>query len=114
MRALLREGLEAGAIGYSTGLIYEPGRHADTDELVALASEMADVGGLYATHMRDEGEGLLDSVTETIAIGERAGVPVQVSHHKAATREAWGRVNQSLRLMEEARARGIIPRRFGR
>jgi N-acyl-D-amino-acid deacylase len=107
MREILREGLEAGAVGYSTGLIYEPGRHARTDELVTLAAEMTDVGGLYATHMRDEGAGLLDSVAETIEIGERAGVAVQVSHHKASTRDAWGLVNQSLRLMEEARARGL-------
>jgi dihydroorotase/N-acyl-D-amino-acid deacylase len=107
MRAGVREGLEAGCFGLSTGLIYEPGRHATTDEIVALAAEMAGRGGLYATHMRDEGTGLLASVAEAIEIGERAGVPVQISHHKASGREAWGLVGRSLRLIEEARNRGV-------
>jgi N-acyl-D-amino-acid deacylase len=107
MRELVREGLDAGAVGYSSGLIYEPGRHADTDELVALAEELADAGGLYATHMRDEGQGLLEAVAEAISIGERAGVPVQISHHKAAGKPAWGLVRHSLRLLEDARERGV-------
>jgi N-acyl-D-amino-acid deacylase len=107
MQALLAEGIEAGCVGLSTGLIYEPGRHAATEEIVELARVMAGSGALYATHMRDEGAGLLDSVRETLAIGERAGVPVQVSHHKAAGREAWGLVRESLTLLEEARARGM-------
>jgi N-acyl-D-aspartate/D-glutamate deacylase len=107
MRALLREGLEAGALGYSSGLIYEPGRHAVTAELVALARELAPFGGLYATHMRDESTRLLDSVRETIEIGERAGVSVQISHHKASGRDAWGLVRESILLIDEARARGV-------
>jgi N-acyl-D-aspartate/D-glutamate deacylase len=107
MKADVREGLEAGALGFSTGLVYEPGRHADTSEIVALAAEMRDTGALYATHMRNEGPRLLDSVREAIEIGERAGLPVQISHHKAAGREAWGLVRESLQLIEEARARGL-------
>jgi N-acyl-D-amino-acid deacylase len=107
MRAIVREGVDAGCVGFSTGLIYEPGKHAQTGEIVALAHEFAAAGGLYATHMRDEGAGLLDSVRESIAIGERAGVPVQISHHKASGRENWGRVRESLRLIEDARARGL-------
>jgi len=107
MRGIVREGLEDGCFGLSTGLIYEPGRHASTDEIVALALELAGSGALYATHMRNEGTGLLDSVQEAIEIGERAGVPVQISHHKAAGREAWGLVRESLRLIEQARARGL-------
>jgi N-acyl-D-aspartate/D-glutamate deacylase len=107
MKADVREGLEAGALGFSTGLVYEPGRHADTSEIVALAAEMRDTGSLYATHMRNEGPRLLDSVREGIEIGERAGLPVQSSHHKAAGREAWGLVRESLQLIEEARARGL-------
>lgn len=107
MMAGLHEGMEAGALGLSTGLVYEPGRHADTDEIVCLASEMRGTRALYATHMRNEGARLLDSVREAIAIGERAGVPVQISHHKAAGREAWGLVRDSLRLLEEARGRGL-------
>jgi N-acyl-D-amino-acid deacylase len=103
----LAQGLDAGCVGYSTGLIYEPGRYAQTDELVALAEVMAGIGGLYASHMRNEGIGLLDAVAETIAIGERAGVSVQISHHKASSREAWGLVRQSLALIDDARARGV-------
>ncbi|MDJ0867177.1 MAG: D-aminoacylase [Myxococcota bacterium] len=107
MQAGVREALEAGALGLSTGLIYEPGRHADTDEIVALASELSGSGALYTTHMRDEASRLLEAVREAIEIGERAGVPVQISHHKAAGRENWGRVTESLRLIEQARARGL-------
>lgn len=107
MRAIVREGVDAGCVGLSTGLIYEPGRHAKLDEIAALAAEFAGTGGLYATHMRDEGSGLLDSVRESIAIGEHAGVPVQISHHKASGRENWGRVGASLELIDAARARGL-------
>ena len=106
MRAWLREGLEAGAVGLSTGLIYEPGRYAGTEEIVALAREVGETGGLYASHMRNEAGALLDAVRETIHIGEAAGIPVQISHHKASGRENWGKVRDSLRLIEEARARG--------
>ena len=107
MRGLVREGVEAGCFGFSTGLLYEPGRHARSDEIAALAAEFAGRGGLYATHLRDEGAGLLDSVREAIGIGEQAGVPVQISHHKAAGRAAWGLVRESLALIEAARARGV-------
>ncbi len=107
MGADLDEGLEAGALGLSSGLVYEPGRHATTAELVTLSSRMQGTGALYATHMRDEGGGLLDSVAEAIEIGERAGVPVQISHHKASGRRNWGRVRESLGLIETARARGV-------
>ncbi len=107
MRAIVREGLEAGAVGMSTGLIYEPGRYARTPELVELAREAANMGGLYASHMRDEEAHLLESVREAIKIGEEAGVPVQISHHKASGRENWGRVRESLKMIEDARARGL-------
>ena len=107
MKALLHEGLEAGAVGLSTGLIYEPGRHAKTDEIVELAAEMAGTGALYATHMRNEGARLLDSIDEAVEIGERAGGPVQISHHKASGRENWGLVTKSLARIAEAQARGV-------
>jgi N-acyl-D-aspartate/D-glutamate deacylase len=107
MRRWVREGVEAGAVGLSTGLIYEPGRYAATAEIVDLAREMGRDGGLYATHMRNEAAGLLDAVGEAIRIGEEAGVAVQISHHKASGRENWGRVRDSLRLIEQARARGL-------
>lgn len=108
MRGWVREGVEAGAVGLSTGLIYEPGRYAATDEIVALARELGGpASGLYATHMRNEADALLDAVREAIRVGEEARVPVQISHHKAGGRRNWGRVRDSLRLIEEARARGI-------
>ncbi len=106
MKEIVTEGLEAGCVGLSSGLIYDPGRHARTDELVELASLMRGTGALYATHMRDEGVGLLSSVAEAIEIGERAGVPVQISHHKASGERAWGLVAQSLKLIEDAQAKG--------
>ncbi len=99
--------LDAGCVGYSTGLIYEPGRYSKTDELVALAATMSKTGGLYASHMRNEAERLVDSVHETIRIGEDGGVPVQISHHKASGRSAWGLVKDSLAIIDEARARGV-------
>jgi len=107
MKDIVAEGVEAGAVGLSSGLIYDPGRFARTQELVELASLMHGTGALYATHMRDEGKGLLESVSEAIAIGEQAGVPVQISHHKASGRDAWGLVTQSLKLIENAQARGL-------
>lgn len=106
MKAILAEGLDAGALGLSTGLVYDPGRFASTDEIVELAALMRGAGALYATHMRDESTGLLDSVREAIGIGRRAGVPVQISHHKASGRSAWGLVRQSLQLIEEAQRLG--------
>lgn len=107
MKDMVHEGLDAGAVGFSTGLVYEPGRYAAADEIVALAAEMNGTGALYATHMRDEGLGLLDSVREAIEIGRRAGVPVQISHHKASGRTAWGLVRQSLALIEQAQGEGL-------
>jgi len=107
MRAWVREGVEAGAVGLSTGLIYEPGRYARTEEIITLTRELGAGGGLYATHMRDEAGGLLDSVREAIRIGEEGGVPVQISHHKASGQSNWGKVRGSLRLIEAARTRGL-------
>jgi N-acyl-D-aspartate/D-glutamate deacylase len=99
--------VDAGCVGFSTGLIYEPGRYAATEELVALAQGVAGTGALYASHMRNEGNYLLESVRETIRIGEEGGVPVQISHHKASSRSAWGLVNDSLAIIDRARARGV-------
>ena len=82
--------LEAGCIGLSTGLAYPPAFEAPTDEVVTLANRLGAHGGIYATHMRDEGTGVLDSVRETLEIGQRAGVPVVISHHKCNGRESWG------------------------
>ncbi|MGA8567585.1 MAG: amidohydrolase family protein, partial [Candidatus Binataceae bacterium] len=107
MRDLVREGLDAGAVGLSTGLIYEPGRHCATEEVIELARDVAAAGGVYATHMRNEASGLLDAVREAIRIGRESGVRVQISHHKAAGKRNWGRVRESIKLIEEARAEGL-------
>lgn len=107
MRALVAEAMREGALGLSTGLAYVPGTYAPTDEVVALAEVARQHGGLYISHMRDEGGGVLESVKETIAIGERARIPVQISHHKVGGRRQFGQSVQSLALMAEARARGV-------
>jgi N-acyl-D-amino-acid deacylase len=106
MKELLEEALDAGVVGISSGLIYDPGRYAATDELVELVSVMRDTGALYVTHMRDEGLGLVESVAEAIDIGARGGVGVQISHHKASGRESWGLVKDSLTLIDAAQLRG--------
>jgi N-acyl-D-amino-acid deacylase len=107
MRAYVAEGMAAGAVGFSTGLIYRPGAYAETGELIELAKVVTRYGGIYASHIRDEGARLLEAVQEAIRIGEEAGVPVQISHHKAAGRDNWGRTEQSLALIDGARARGL-------
>lgn len=107
MQDLLDEGMRAGAIGLSTGLIYPPGSYARTAELVELAKVSARHGGIYTSHIRDEGPRLLDAVREAISIGEQAGCPVQLSHHKAAGQANWGATERSLGVIDEARARGL-------
>jgi len=107
MKALVARGMEDGALGLSTGLAYVPGTYAATDEVVALAKVAAGYGGIYISHMRDEGAGVLASVRETIRIGEEAGIPVQLTHHKVGGHAQWGQSEESIRLMREARGRGV-------
>ena len=107
MRRLVRESMEAGAFGISTGLIYAPSGFAQTDELIELARMAGESGGLYASHIRNESTGLLGAVGEAIEIGRGAGVPVQIAHHKASGKSAWGLVHESLALMDRARAEGV-------
>ncbi|MEX0784258.1 MAG: D-aminoacylase [Dehalococcoidia bacterium] len=106
MKSHVRQAMEQGAVGFSTGLIYEPGRYAATDEVVALAAEAAPFHGLYATHMRNEGDKLLEAVEEALSVGRDAGVGVHISHHKSAGRRNWGRVGESLALVDAANASG--------
>lgn len=106
MQRHVAEAMAAGAVGLSTGLIYPPGSFADTEELIALAKVAAEYGGLYASHIRDEGTALLDAIDEAIRVGEEGGLPVQLSHHKANGKENWGRVSASLARVDAARARG--------
>jgi N-acyl-D-amino-acid deacylase len=107
MKELLSEGMAAGAIGLSTGLIYPPGSFARTEELIELSRVVGRYGGIYASHIRDEGAGLLGAVEEAIRIGEEAGVPVEISHHKAGMPSVWGKVKESLALIDRARERGV-------
>ena len=107
MQTLLARALKEGAKGMSSGLIYPPGCYAQTDELIALARIVAEHGGFYATHMRNEGDRLVESVTETIAIAEQAGVPAHISHHKATGESNWGKVNETLALIDAANQKGL-------
>jgi len=107
MRELVRQGMEDGAFGLSSGLFYVPGTFTPTDEVVELARVAGRMGGIYISHMRDEAGGIVDSVRETIAIGERGGLPTQVTHHKIIGKMYWGRSVDTLKLVDEARARGV-------
>jgi N-acyl-D-aspartate/D-glutamate deacylase len=103
MRAQLRESLDNGALGLSSGLEYASARAASTEEVVALAGPLAAAGALYVTHMRSEAEAILDAMGEAFAIGRRCGVPVVISHLKCAGIANWGRSCEVLRALEEAR-----------
>ncbi|MBI3855371.1 MAG: D-aminoacylase, partial [Planctomycetes bacterium] len=107
MRALVEKGMRAGAWGISTGLIYVPGTYAQTDEIVELAKVAHAYGGIYASHIRNEAGGLLKSIAEAIEVGEKSGCPVQISHLKCSTKEAWGKMAEACALIEAARARGL-------
>ena len=107
MRTLVRQGMEDGAVGLSSGLFYVPGIFTPTEEVVELARVAGRLGGIYISHMRNEANGVLDSVRETIAIGEKGGLPTQVTHHKVIGKKNWGRSVDTLRLVDEARARGV-------
>ena len=98
--------MEQGACGFSTGLVYRPGRWSDTDEVLELAKIVAPFDGIYATHMRNENDHLLEAVDEALEIGMKAGVAVQISHHKAAGKRNWGKVEESLAKVDAAVAEG--------
>jgi N-acyl-D-amino-acid deacylase len=106
MRGHVERALEQGACGFSTGLIYRPGRWSATDEIIDLARLAAPFGALYTTHMRNEGDHLLAAVEETLTIGREAGVHAHISHHKSAGRANWGKVRESLARVDEALAAG--------
>lgn len=107
MKALVAEAMTQGALGLSTGLAYIPGTYSNTEEVIALATVARAHGGIYVSHMRDEGGKVLDSVRETIRIGEEARIPVQISHHKVGGRKQFGQSVRSLELIAAARARGV-------
>jgi N-acyl-D-amino-acid deacylase len=107
MQKILSAAMEVGAIGVSTGLMYPPGSFADSEELIELTKVVAEYDGMYATHMRNEDDQLLESLEEAIRIGKEAGVPVQISHHKAVGQPNWGKVSKSLALLDAARDSGL-------
>jgi dihydroorotase/N-acyl-D-amino-acid deacylase len=107
MRDLVRTGMREGAFGLSTGLFYVPGNYAPLDEVVELARVAGESGGIHQSHMRDEAARVLESVRDTIAIGERGSLPTQVTHHKIIGKANWGKSVDTLRLIDEARARGV-------
>jgi len=108
MKDLIRQGMEEGAWGMSTGLEYIPNRYSDTEEVIALAEIVAEFGGVYSTHMRAEAEGVLEATEETIEIGEITGARVNISHFKVMGKNLWGKVMMdAVRLINDARAQGI-------
>ena len=106
MRNHVERAMEQGACGFSTGLIYRPGRWSRTEEVIALAQVAQPYGALYTTHMRNEGDRLLEAVEESLRIGAESGVHLHISHHKSAGRPNWGKVKDSLERVDRAIAAG--------
>jgi N-acyl-D-amino-acid deacylase len=106
MRNLVDRGMKDGAVGFSTGLEYVPGRFAETSEAVALAKVAAKSGGLYASHIRDEGPRGVEAVREALEIGRQAQIATQISHFKSTGPRQWHTILQRLDLLDEARANG--------
>ena len=102
MKAYIREGMDKGCFGFTSGLIYVPGVYADTEELIELTKEISPYGGIYATHMRSEADRVEDGVREAILVAKEAGVPLFISHHKAMGKANWGKSVKTLALIHEA------------
>jgi len=107
MKRMVADAVLQGAFGLSTGLIYAPGCFASTDEISSLAAVSSSLGGMYASHIRGEGRTLVKAVQEAITIGRTAGVRVQISHHKACGTASWGRVRETIAMIERARSGGV-------
>jgi dihydroorotase/N-acyl-D-amino-acid deacylase len=107
MRAMVAQGMSEGAFGLSTGLRYLPGTFSKTDEVVALAKVAADSGGIYTSHLREEGLGLFEGVAEAIEIGRQSGITVVLTHHKAIGKQMWGQSARTLAMVDSARGAGI-------
>ncbi len=106
MRALVREAMKDGAVGVSTSLEYAPAPYAKTDELIALATEAGKSGGIYATHMRDESDSVLEAIDEALRIGREGHLPVEIWHIKVAGKANWGRMPEVVAKINAARAAG--------
>ena len=107
MKALVDKGMRDGAVGFSTGLLYVPGTYADTSEVIALAEVASSYGGVYASHIREQGAMLHDSISEAVTIGREAKMPVQISHLKVKGRTRWGTIGSAIELIESYRQEGI-------
>jgi len=107
MKKLVKQEMESGCIGFSTGLAYIPGRFSKTEEIIELTKMIAPYNGIYATHMRNQGSKIKEAILESIRIGEEAGVPVEISHIKLASEDVWGKYDLICKPIEDARKRGI-------
>lgn len=107
MDSLTHKAMQEGAIGMSTGLIYIPGSYTPTDEIVRLAKIVAQYGGIYATHMRSEGDSVVPAIKEAMHIGREAHIPVEISHFKVSGQQNWGRSKETLELVKAARREGL-------
>ena len=107
MKALVAQAMDEGAFGISTGLKYLPGSFSEVEEVIELSKEVSKKGGIYTSHLRDEGLEVLASVQEAITISEKAEIPVVLTHHKVIGKPMWGSSNQTLALVDQARERGL-------
>ncbi len=107
MNEIVEQAMKDGALGLSTGLIYVPGTFAKTEEVVELAKIASKHGGIYASHIRDEGTGVVKAIEEAINIGEQANLPVEISHFKISSKKLWGESPTTIGLIKSARERGL-------
>lgn len=107
METIVKDAMNGGAVGFSTGLIYIPGTYSNTEEVVRLAKAAAQFSGVYATHMRDEGDSVVQAINEALHIGKEAGLPVEISHFKCSGQQNWGRSKETLAMIEAARKQGL-------
>jgi N-acyl-D-amino-acid deacylase len=107
MDTIVHNAMQEGALGMSTGLIYIPGSYTPTEEIVRLAKIVSSYGGIYATHMRNEGDSVVAAINEALHIGREANIPVEISHFKVSGQQNWGRSKETLSLVEAARREGL-------
>jgi N-acyl-D-amino-acid deacylase len=107
MDSIAHKAMQEGALGLSTGLIYIPGSYTPTEEIVRLAKIVAGYGGVYATHMRSEGDSVVPAIQEALYIGRAADIPVEISHFKVSGQQNWGRSKETLAMVETARREGL-------
>ncbi|MCY7345188.1 MAG: D-aminoacylase [Pyrinomonadaceae bacterium] len=108
MEELVETAMKSGAVGLSTGLIYVPGTYAKTDEVVSLARVANKYRGIYASHIRNEGDTVFEAIAEAINIGEQTGIPVEISHFKISSKKHWGKTAETLGLVRTAREKGLV------